>query len=70
MFRSRLWQVAFGCALGAAVSFCGFPEHDFIPQSEFDKLKDGSAATGGIGGSFGGGGGGGGGGGNGGSTGG
>lgn len=53
MHRSRLWQVAFGCALGCAVSYCGFPEHDFIPASEFEKLKDGSAASGGFGGGFG-----------------
>ncbi|MCC6899508.1 MAG: lamin tail domain-containing protein [Polyangiaceae bacterium] len=44
---SRLRLSATACALFFAA--CSFPEHDFIPASEFEKLKDGGA-TGGSGG--------------------
>jgi hypothetical protein len=42
----------FGCAFATAVVACSFPEHDFIPADEFEKLKNDAGSKGG---SFGGG---------------
>ncbi|MEZ4221481.1 MAG: lamin tail domain-containing protein [Polyangiaceae bacterium] len=43
-FVRRLWPAL---ALGALFAACSFPEHDFIPKDDFDKLKNGN--SGGIG---------------------
>ncbi|MBE7484962.1 MAG: lamin tail domain-containing protein [Polyangiaceae bacterium] len=51
MPRSR-FSLLFG--LGLVVAACSFPEHDFIPADEFEKLKDGGQQGGGGAGGFGG----------------
>src|SRR5262245_58038753 len=48
--RSAILRIAFlACSFAAAVVACSFPDHDFIPAGEFEKLKHDAGSKGGTG---------------------